>query len=79
MTREEIISGLREVIAVVKPKLDQSRIGEESNLITDLGIDSLSMLMLSLGAESKFGIQFPSQKPFRTVAEVVDCIESLKA
>lgn len=78
MTREEIMAGLKEVMALVKPKLDLSIIGEESNLISDLGVDSLSMLMLSLGVENKFGIQFPTQKPFSTVAEVIDCIANLK-
>lgn len=72
------MAGLKEVMALVKPKLDLSTIGEESNLITDMGIDSLSMLMLSLGIENKFGIQLPTQKPFSTIAEVIDCIASLR-
>lgn len=72
------MAGLKEVMALVKPKLDLSTIGEESNLITDMGIDSLSMLMLSLGVENKFGIQLPAQKPFSTIAEVIDCIASLR-
>ena len=67
MTREEIMSGLKEVMALVKPKLDLSTISEESDLITDLGVDSLSMLMLSLGIENKFGIQLTAQKPFSRV------------
>ncbi len=78
MTREEIMAGLKEVMALVKPKLNLSTIGEESNLITDLGVDSLSMLMLSLGIENKFGIQLPTREPFSTVAEVINCIASLK-
>lgn len=75
MTREDIFNGLKEVISLVKPKLDLSKVTESSNLITDLGIDSLSMLLLSLGTESKFGFQFAEQKPFQTVAEVIDYIE----
>lgn len=77
MTREEIMSGLKEVMALVKPKLDLSEVTEESNLITDLGIDSLSMLLLSLGIENKFGFQFNTQKPFQTIAEVIDYIERI--
>lgn len=78
MTREEIMSGLREVMALVKPKLDLSKVTEASNLITDLGIDSLSMLLLSLGVENKFGFQFTGQKPFQTIGEVIDYIEKVK-
>lgn len=77
MTREEIMSGLKEVIALIKPKLDLSEITEQSSLVTDLGIDSLSMLLLSLAIENKFGFQFSTQKPFQTVGEVIDYIERI--
>lgn len=77
MTREEILAGLKEVMALVKPKLDLSGMTEDANLVTDLGIDSLSMLLLSLGIENKFGFQFSTQKPFQTVAEVIDYIERI--
>ena len=79
MTREEILAGLKEVMALVKPKLDLSGMTEQSNLITDLGIDSLSMLMLSLGIENRFGFQFQTQKPFHTVGEVIDYVEASAA
>ena len=75
MTKEEIFNGLAEVLALVKPKLDLSTVTMDSLLLQDLGIDSLSMLMLSLGAESKFGIRFEAKEPFSTVGEVVDYIE----
>lgn len=42
MTREEILAGLKEVMALVKPKLDLSGMTEDANLVTDLGIDSLN-------------------------------------
>ena len=70
------MSGLREVLSMVKPKLDLSTVSEDSSLIRDLGIDSLSMLLLSLGSETRFGIQFTNQKPFEKVADVVDYIEN---
>lgn len=75
MTREEIMAGLKEVLAMVKPKLDQSVIKEDASLVRDLGIDSLSMLLMSLGIENKFGFQFQTQKPFENVSEVIDYIE----
>ena len=40
-----------------------------------MGIDSLSMLLLSLATENKFGFQFGSQEPFQTVGQVVDYVE----
>lgn len=77
MTREEIMAGLKEVLAMVKPKLDQSAITEDASVVRDLGIDSLSMLLMSLGIETKFGFQFQTQKPFEKVSEVIDYIEKI--
>ncbi len=75
MTREEVFEGLKEIFAGVKPKLDLSTVGFDSKLVNDLGIDSLSMLLLSLAAEHKFGMQFEAtKKPFETVGEVCDYI-----
>ena len=75
MTKQEIFNGLKEVFAAVKPKVNQDIITMDSNLVTDLGVDSLSMLLLSLAAENKFGFQFNTQKPFTTVGEIVDYID----
>lgn len=74
MTREEIFAGLREVMSVAKPKLDLGKVTEASDLVTDLEIDSLSMLLLSLAIENRFQISLNTQKPFRTVGEVIDYI-----
>lgn len=75
MTRENVFDGLKEILANVKPKLDSSTIGFGSSLAGDLGIDSLSMLLLSLAAETRFHMQFASDAPqFKTVGEVCDYI-----
>ena len=75
MTREEVFEGLKEIFAGVKPKLDLGQVTMESNLVSDLGIDSLSMLLLSLAAEHKFQMQFANDTaPFETVGEVCDYI-----
>ena len=74
MTREEIFEGLKEVFSLVKPNLDLSGVTMDSSLSRDLGIDSLSMLLISLSIEQKFGFQFQTQTPFQTVGEVVDYI-----
>lgn len=74
MTKEEILTGLKEVIGAVKPKLDMTNVGMETQLMSELGIDSLSMLLMSLAIENKFKFQFKTQTPFQTVGEVVDYI-----
>ena len=74
MNSEEIFNGLKEVIGTVKPKLDLSNVTLDSNLVRDLGVDSLSMLLMSLATEQKFNIQFDTQVQFQTVRDVVDYI-----
>jgi acyl carrier protein len=80
MTKEEVFEGLKEIFATIKPKLDLDKVTMDSKLVMDLGVDSLSMLLLSLAAEQKFGMQFqPMSKPFETVGEVCDYILSAVA
>lgn len=77
MTKEQIFESLQEIILTIKPKIDLSSITLDSALVKDLGIDSLSMLLLSLATENKFGFQFTTQEPFQTVSEVVDYIDKV--
>ena len=65
MTDTEIFEGLKEILAVMKPHLDTSSATLESNLVRDLGIDSLSMLLMSLALENKFKVNFDTTRaPF---------------
>ncbi len=80
MTREEILAGLKEVLSVIRPKTDLSNVQDSTRLVHDLGIDSLSMMFMSLAIEEKFSFRFPSdQAPFETVGEVLDHIEKAKS
>ena len=75
MTRESVFEGLKEIISGVKPKTDLMNVDFDSKLVSDLGIDSLSMLLLSLAAEHKFNMQFDNAAaPFETVGQVCDYI-----
>ncbi len=79
MTREEVFEGLKEIFTGVKPNLDLSKVTLDSQLVSELGIDSLSMLLLSLAAENKFQMQFASDTaPFETVGQVCDYIIAAK-
>ena len=76
MSREEILAKLKEVITLAKPKLDLSTVSEQSFLVTELGIDSLSMLLLGLGVEQKFDIRLDNDLRLQTVSDVIDAIEA---
>ena len=75
MTKEEVFEGLKEIIVTVKPAIDLDKVSYDSRLVTDLGIDSLSMLLLSLATEHKFNMHFDdSNPPFQTVGDVCDYV-----
>lgn len=74
MTEIEIFDGLKEILHTIKPGMDLETVTMDSNLISDLGIDSLSILLLSLAVEKKYAFTFESVPPFSTVRDVVDYI-----
>ena len=75
MTKQEVFDGLKEVIAVIRPNTDLTNVGFDTVLITGLGIDSLSMMLLSLAVEEKFKMRFPDGAPVpTTVGEVCDAV-----
>jgi acyl carrier protein len=75
MTREEVFEGLKEVLSVIRPNTDLSQASFETELVRELGIDSLSMLLLSLATEEKFQMHFPEGAPApTTVGEVCDAV-----
>ena len=79
MTKEDVLNGLKEVIAVIRPHTDLSHVTFDSDLIHDLGIDSLTMILLALASEEKFQVRFPDGQPLpKTVGEVCDAILALK-
>ena len=80
MTREEVFEGLKEIIGAIRPKTDLSNVGFQTELVRELGIDSLTMLLLSLAAEEKFQMHFPDGAPAPlTVGEVCDAVLKAKA
>lgn len=75
-TQEQIIyNQLKDILLTVKPKIDQSLLTEDAHLINDIGMDSLSMLLLMLAIESEYGIKIPGNSNFLTVKETVRYIK----
>ncbi len=73
MTREEVFAGLKEVLTVLRPHTDLSNVTYETELVRGLGIDSLTMMLLSLAVEEKFKMRFPDGQPMPvTVGDVCD-------
>ena len=74
MTDQQILDKLKSVFQTVNPKQDLDKVTMESRLLEDLGVDSLTLLLLTLSIESEFGITLESDARFKTVAEVVKYI-----
>lgn len=76
MTREDIFNGLKEILTLIKPSKDLSSVNESSQLVRDVGLDSLTIMLLSLATENKFQFKFDGTPKFNTVGEVIDYISS---
>jgi acyl carrier protein len=75
MTKEEVFAGLKELIAGMRPQTDLSKVTYDTELVRELGIDSLFMILLSLAVEEKFKMRFPDgQTAPATVGEVCDTV-----
>ena len=76
MEREKIFDGMKEIMKVIKPSADFTNINEDSQLVRDVGLDSLTIMLLSLAIENKFGFKFEGNPKFTTVGEVIDFISA---
>ena len=72
-----MIDRLLEILKVVKPEANTEGVTEATNLRFDLGLDSMSMLLLAFNVEEEFGIQF-GEEPIQleTVKDVCDFIRA---
>ena len=74
MQREAILEELKEILQLIKPSSDLSKVNDDSQLVRDVGLDSLTILLLSLAIENKFQFKFEGTPKFTTVGEVIDYI-----
>ncbi len=51
---------LKEILQLIKPLIDLSIVNEDTQLISDIGLDSLTIMLLNLAIENKFNIKFES-------------------
>ena len=77
MTREEITSGLAEILEEVAG-VNPDDVAEEKSFTDDLDVDSLSMVEIALAAEERFGVKIPDDElaNLKTVGDAVTYIES---
>ena len=77
MDKTTILTELKSVFKEIKKYIDTDSISEDTRLVEDLGLDSLTILLLSFAIEKKFGFKFDGPAKFATVGEVVDYVEKM--
>lgn len=78
MSRNEIIEKLKSILATVKGiEVSQINCDENTNLMTELGLNSIGMLYMVISIENEFGIRFvdANMDELDTVGKVIDYIE----
>lgn len=76
--RTEIAEKLRDILALaLGNSVDLSNCTEQSNLTTDLGLNSVGILYVVIAIEEFFSVQFDDVgfNDFQTVGDVIDYIE----
>ena len=79
MSRQEILEKLKAILeyTVADAAALLPKVSEQSELYTDLGLNSVGMLYIVIAIEETFGIRFDGVRfgDFKTVADVIDYIE----
>lgn len=66
---------LIEVLKGAMPDTDVSKVTKDSKLLTDLGIDSLNMMLLAITVEDAFNIRFEVGFHPETVGDLCEYID----
>ena len=76
MTREAIRDGLAQIVEDVAG-ISPDQVTDDKSFLSDLDVDSLSMVEVLVAAEERFGVNIPDEdiENFRTVGDAVAYIE----
>ncbi len=69
---------LMEILKQVVPNVDIASVREEQRLTADLGLNSLSIMLLAMSVEDSFGFEFGEDADFETVRDVLDYVAKHK-
>ena len=79
MTEEFFVSEIRnKVIDIIADRLskDKATITEQSNVIADLGADSLDIAEIMMDLEDAFGVKLEEDQELKTIGDIIKYIES---
>lgn len=78
MTKEQIIEKLKDIFKlVIHNNVDLSKVTLETNIIKDLGVNSVGLVYLVIGIEEMFEVDM-SEVTFNTFEIVGDVVDFIK-
>ncbi len=69
---------LMAILGEVAPNIDTASVTPSSNLTADLGLNSLSIMLLAMSIEDAYGFEFDDDANFETVQDVCDYVKAHK-
>lgn len=73
-----VLDKLKEIIAA-QFGIDEDNISENTDIVSDLGADSLDIVEMMMSLEEEFGVTIEDDKipELKTVGDVVNCVEGM--
>lgn len=71
-----MLDKLKSILAKVNQDIDMDSVTEDTRLIEDLALDSLSVMLFAMEIEAAFGFRFTEPVKFVTVGDVCAFLES---
>ncbi len=65
-----MLEKLKDILGKVNEEIDMDTVTEQTKLIEDLGLDSLSIMLFAMEIEAAFGFRFTEPVRFVTVGDV---------
>ena len=76
---ENTLEKLKALLQNSMPDTDTEQITRDSDLLSDLGLDSLNLMLLAIVAEDEFSIRFETGFHPETVGDLCDYIDKAEA
>lgn len=74
-----MLQKLKDILSKVDKNIDMSAVSEETRLVEDLGLDSLSVMLFAMEIEAAFDFRFTEPVKFVTVGDVCRFLEERNA
>ena len=71
-----MLDQLKDILAKVNQNIDMNAVTEDTRLIEDLALDSLSIMLFAMEIEAAFGFRFTEPVKFVTVGDVCNYLEA---